>query len=119
MSAGAGPPKKARVKKPARARWVYEPVVGAASPYWDTLAVTTVTAVVEGALTQRSFSAPVSGLCSLRLSCRACSQVGAPQTMCWDHRLRGQTSLLALSVHKDGDCNTFSAVLTLETSVAR
>ncbi len=91
----------------------------AASPYWDTLAVTTVTAVVAKTQTQRSSCAAVSGLCSLCLSCCACGQVGAPQTMCWDHRLRGQTSVHVLSVPKDGDLITFSAVLTLETSVAR
>ena len=119
MCKGGERPKKARKKKPARAFWVYEQAVGGASPYWDTLAVTTVTASVAEEKALLSSSAPVSGLCSLCLSCRACGQVGALQTMCWDHRLRGQTSLLALSVHKDGDRNTFSAVLTLETSVAR
>jgi hypothetical protein len=62
---------------------------------------------------------PVSGLCSLCLSCRACDQVVASQVMCSDLRLRGQTNLLVLSVPEDGDLNTFSAVLTLETSVAR
>jgi hypothetical protein len=73
ISVGAGPPKKARVKKPARARWVYEPVVGAASPYWDTLAVTaaitTTISAADVSVRDPSIAPLVSGLCSLRLSC--------------------------------------------------
>ncbi len=73
MSVGAGLPKKARVKKPVRARWLYEPVDGAVSPYWDTLAVTaaitTTIAAAEASAREPSMSSLVSGPCSLRLSC--------------------------------------------------
>ncbi len=61
---------------------------------------------------------PVSGLSSLYEPCRACRQVWATQATCSDLRLRRQTNMLLLSVPEDGDLNTFSAVLTLETCVS-
>ncbi len=58
-----------RAKKPVRARWVYEPAVSAASPYWDTLAITAAATSVAAEVAIATPLPQVSGLSSLRLPC--------------------------------------------------
>jgi hypothetical protein len=59
-----GAPKKARAKKQARPRWVYEPAVSVASPYWDTLAVTSAVTTVAAEVITASTLPQQSGLSS-------------------------------------------------------